>query len=231
MKKKRKFYTRHPIDYSKHLPEFSKSWTKSDRALYNLVYSFAVNGCWMSNTTIGKILHRCRRTIQLSRQHLNVAGIIIMARTNPRTWSMWAALHPAVVCSKRLYFKGGEILNPYYRPSGAQNRGAQKLRPGGAKDAPKREECIYPTDIYSKAGALKGNGPRPAAKQSQGARPPNPPAGSGGLIALTTWQKNHILQRLQKISWKQLEIELENWKWSPAKIASAEKLSRKNAAD
>lgn len=241
--KHKSFRTKHPIDYSKHLPDIYISWTHTDRALYNLIYSFSVNGCWMSNATLAHLLHRCRRSIQLSRKHLSEGQAIIMARTNPRTWSMWSRYHPAVRSTPILYFRGGDLPNIYYISSGAQNSGAQKqpagenpqqgpvsnlsdcgaqkLRPEGAIFAPKREEQRESLqDSCSKGFPSKE---RPAAEPSlsQGATPPEPPGGSGNHTGLNRWQKNRLEQLARHTNKSQFIDILNKWRWSAKQVDEA----------
>ena len=221
MPKKRKSYTKHPIDYSKHLPDFDPPLTTSQRQLYNLVYSFGINGCWMSNATIGKILHKTRRTIQIARGRLHTTGIIIMARCNPRTFSMWAAKHPSLYSTKILYFKGGQIPNPLISQSGAQHSGAQKLRPGGAKIAPKREEYTTPTEYIHSGGPLKGGRPADGTEPYLRGSAPEPPGCSGTEDALTRFDK--VLIELYTPGKNALEVTklFFSWGWSKRKIEMA----------
>jgi len=215
---KKKFYTKHPIDYSKHLPDFDPPLTTSQRQLYNLVYSFGLNGCWMSNATIGKILHKTRRTIQIARGRLHTTRCIIIARCNPRTFSMWAVKHPGLYKTKVLYYKGGQIPNPVNSHSGAQHGGAQKLRPGGAKFAPKREEYTTPTEYIHSGGPLKGGRPAAGTKPYLRGSAPEPPGGSETGAELSRFDK--ILIELYTPDKTALEVTklFFSWGWSKEKI-------------
>ena len=221
MRKKRKFYTLHPIDYSKHLPDNGSRLTGSQRQLYNLIYSFGVNGCWMSNATIGKILHRCCRTIRTARGRLAICEAIIMARGNPRTFSMWASRHPAVAGTPILYFKGGKITNPMISQSGRQLSGGQKLPPGGAKIASKRKEYSSLRDYILAVTSFEG-GRLPAGTESHlsGSAPETP----GGPVAgekLSPFETNLLNKNCRQLSRDETIGLLFEWRWLPKKTAIA----------
>ena len=101
------------------LPEIGRPWPRIARELHREIWFFGVHGCYESNATLARNLGCNRDSIVVARQLLVRHQAIIIARTAPRTWSMWSAYHPAVKRVPVLYFKGGYVDNPVYEISAA----------------------------------------------------------------------------------------------------------------
>ena len=133
---------------NKRIPYDRGTFTRSERDLYDLIFAFGLGGCWMSNFTISQKLCLCERTIQRARQKLFKSEVIIIARTNPRTWMMWARYHRAVQqCQVLLFPVRQKMDNPYFvldpKSSGVTNR-----IPWGDKMSPK-SDVITLTGYYN----------------------------------------------------------------------------------
>lgn len=166
----------------KRLPAGEIKLTATARTLYNRIYTFGLSGCWMSNDTLANQLDCCRRQIQRARQLLVRRQDIITARTSPRTWSMWPANHPAVKNAQVLYFKGGQIDNPFFVIPATSDSGVTKvlesLRSGvtfchlwGDKMSPNLEEYRLPNGRYSTKGSKTRSRPAADDSSTQGVNP------------------------------------------------------------
>ena len=169
--------------------------TATARQLYDLVFSFGLAGCWMSNRTLASKLQVCRRSAQYARKLLVHRQLIITARTNPHTWIMWSRFHPGVKqCQILLYPIKQKMDNPYYEIP-TFRVGVQKSTLRGAKFAPK-------LDVANTSALATGEGSRdvgccpslPAesattadAISHQGGKPPLPPAVQG-----ESWTKSEV---------------------------------------
>jgi len=139
MKKKftgaqKRFYRKTKRKYKKRIPphlrtpDRSQALTYSQKRLYDLIFSFGLGGCWMSNHTLCTKLSLTRRTIQIARKALFQQEYIIIARTNPHTFIMWSRYHKAVENAQVLYYPVKMVMdNPYYaiesEAIGAQSAG------------------------------------------------------------------------------------------------------------
>lgn len=155
-------------------------FTWSARRLYDLIYSFGLGGCWMSNSTLAEKLLCSRRTIQYARKQLTQNMVIIIARTCPRTWIMWARYHLAVLnCPILLYPIRQEMSNPYHNPT-SKSIGVQSPVHWGAKIAPKLDVV---STSYLPTGSIEKETAKalPIPISSQGSAPN--PASSSGLTS------------------------------------------------
>ena len=159
------------------IPTDKGHFTWSARRLYDLIYSFGLGGCWMSNNTLATKLRCSKRTIQYARKQLVRHMVIITARTCPRTWIMWARYHLAVQnCQVLLYPVRQEMSNPYLEPT-AKSIGVQLPAHWGAKIAPKSDvvsTSYLPTGSIEKETAK--DLPLPVSSQDS---VPNPASSSG----------------------------------------------------
>ena len=120
---------RRPKNYKKKLPAHLRippeygTLTKTICAIYDLIYSFGLGGCWMSNRTIARKIPCSKRTVQRARKALFQKEIIIKAWTNPHTVIMWARFHKAVEnCQVLFYPIRQKMDNPYYLLSPQRER-------------------------------------------------------------------------------------------------------------
>lgn len=136
MRKKKPRHYKKRFPPHKRIPFDRGLFTHTARNLYDLVFSYGLGGCWMSNFTIQGKLGCCRRSVQYARQLLVKRQVIVTARTNPHTWIMWSRYHPAVENCKILLFPIRQSIdNPYYR-LGCKSVEVQNPAPWGAKFAP-----------------------------------------------------------------------------------------------
>ena len=147
----------------KYLPDKLPALTPTAQRLYNRISTFGVKGCYISNEMLAWEFDCCIRTIQMARNLLELREDILIGYHNGRTKSMWAWRHPGVQKMKILYYKGGFVVNSYYVEQGPTGQGVQKLHPGGAETAPKKEECSSPYGLHSTKASQKrtlpaGNG-------------------------------------------------------------------------
>jgi hypothetical protein len=106
--------------------------------LFDLIFYFGLGGCYMSNETIAAAINSSPRAVQLARKHLEEKLLIITARANPYTVTMWNRYHPAVrQCQILLYPKGNKMENPFYNPLAPKSgkRGTPTINNQGAKNA------------------------------------------------------------------------------------------------
>jgi len=180
MSKSKKTKLRKRIPPHKRIPIEHGQLTRTAQDLYDLVYSFGLGGCWMSNQTIAAKIDCCIRTVRNARHRLCRARVIVTARTCPHTWIMWSRFHPAVKnCQVLLYPVRQKMDNPYFVLS-PQPVGGQKCPQGGAKFAPKLDVRTL-TGSYNKGLFEEPANKPPAAPLSQGSAPnPASPSGSTG---------------------------------------------------
>lgn len=152
--------------------------TRSARDLYDLIFSFGLGGCWMSNQTLAAKLgvHKC--TVQRARQQLVKSQLIVTARTCPRTWIMWSRFHRAVQnCQVLLYPVRQKMDNPWYVLS-PQSVGVAKTKSWGSKMLPKSDVSSL-TGTYRKS-LEKESAKRPPTTPNLEALPQTPPAPAAG---------------------------------------------------
>lgn len=175
--------------------------TATARQLYDLVFSFGLGGCWMSNRTLASKLDCHKSSVQRSRQLLVHRQLIITARTNPHTWIMWSRYHPAVrECQVLLYPIKQKMDNPWYEIP-AFRVGVAKSTLRGSKMLPKLDvantsalatgEGVAPPTTPLSPSAVSGTTPDEIF--TRGAPPPLPPAVQGG-----GWTKADIRIILQE---------------------------------
>ncbi len=91
--------------------------TPTAKMLFDVVFYFGLGGCYMSNETLAQRLNCSPRAIQLARRFLEEKALIVTARSNPYTVTMWNRFHPAVrECEILLYPKNQQMENPFYNP-------------------------------------------------------------------------------------------------------------------
>lgn len=111
-KKPQQFKKRYPPH--KRIPMDCGLFTALENRVYDLIYSYGLRGCWMSNATIAGMLHCSVRSVRRARRRLFERKVIIMARTIPHTWTMWARYHSAVKnCQVLLFPPDQKMENPY----------------------------------------------------------------------------------------------------------------------
>lgn len=113
-KKKRTRKRPNPRLPDQYLPDIGSRWPRIAKELHREIWSFGCRGCWESDETLARVIDCSRRSVIYARQLLQDHQAILCFRTPPRTWSMWAAAHPAVKMQRKLYFKGGSVPNPVY---------------------------------------------------------------------------------------------------------------------
>jgi len=157
------------------LLDLNFSWSSSDRWLYNEIYAYGPAGCWKSNKTLARQSGFCTRTIRRARQKLTHHMMIITSRTLPRTWSCWAVTHPAVKNCQILYFRGGQVDNPIYEPSGGTPSGGTKCPLRGDKMSPKPEQRNPPLRGGCSLGVSQSGTASGKGVITQGGDPPKTP--------------------------------------------------------
>jgi len=169
--------------------------TATAKQLYDLVFSFGLAGCWMSNRTLASKLQVCRRSAQYARKLLVHRQLIITARTNPHTWIMWSRFHPGVKqCQILLYPIKQKLDNPYYEIP-TFRVGVQKSTLRGAKFAPK-------LDVANTSALAIGEGVAPPGTALS-------PDKESATTADTITSKPHRLDRepaVQGESWTKSEV-------------------------
>ncbi len=165
------------IPAHKRIPPEHGHLTWSARQLYDLIFSFGLGSCWMSNSTIAGKLRCCKRTVQYARQQLVKTQVIITARTCPHTWAMWARYHIAVQnCQTLLYPIRQKMDNPYYQ-LGCKSVEVQNPAHWGANFAPKLD--VNTSIGIDRESPNKESAIQPPTTPSSRDSVPNPASPSG----------------------------------------------------
>jgi len=177
MKHKKKPRIKKLIPPHLRIPFECGTFTHTANKLYDLIFSFGLGGCWMSNHTISHKIRCSVRSVQYARQQLVKQQAIITARTCPRTWIMWAGNHRAVQnCQVLLYPRRQKMDNPFYILDTEKGRFCTQQQ-WGAKIAPKSDVSLKDTNLLGsqKKEAVKNTQQLPLSQGSA----PNPASSSG----------------------------------------------------
>jgi len=210
MKHKKKPRIKKLIPPHLRIPFECGTFTHTANKLYDLIFSFGLGGCWMSNHTISHKIRCSVRSVQYARQQLVKQQAIITARTCPRTWIMWAGNHRAVQnCQVLLYPRRQKMDNPFYILDTEKGRFCTQQQ-WGAKIAPKSDVSLKDTNLLGsqKKEAVKNTQQLPLSQGSA----PNPASSSGltsnllagGLsIDKTTAKNEQLFDALPELSYSE----------------------------
>lgn len=143
--------------------------TSTAEKLYDLIFSFGLRSCWMSNTTLAAMLGCHKLTVQRNRQLLTRRGDIIAARTGNYTWAMWARYHPGVrKCEVLFYSCGSKMINPWYGAKCYLSKTGEK-QGGGNKMLPKLDVGTPYGSTYTEPPSKTADGSAPASLVAESA--------------------------------------------------------------
>jgi len=163
-----------------------------EKVLLSHIYGFGAKGCWQSNDTLAEILMVCSRTITKWVSTLKKAGLIQVKSEKGYYRTMWAASHPDVKESARLWYRNQEIPNPCRATAAPRATSSME----GGNNVP--TQCAQSSDRPGKMLPPTNNTTKQETTPETTA-PPSPLPAGGQASAVLTDRRQADRRRIEQV--------------------------------